>query len=213
MKKQKLTPEQYKRANRVLMVVLSVVYVIFALVELNAAYHGNMAMSNYIRIGLYLLSGLAINVFVRIKAEKKSAMLFMAIGFFITYTILVFGNGPGAMAMMFPVLAVFMIYLNAPLIFFGSCGAFLVCLVKAVMLKSAGDEATFSHANLIMMGIIICIFGSRKAINLIITFIQEDKQIIEERAAHQEQIANVVSEITDNLNEKFQCGKYCRSSK
>lgn len=102
-----------------------------------------MKFEEYLRIGMYLLSAVSVNVFVRIKTERKSAMLFMAIGFFITYTILVFGNGPGAMAVMFPVLTAFMIYLNARLVTIGSIGAFLVCFARAAMLRSAGDEVAF----------------------------------------------------------------------
>ena len=202
--KQNLVPEQYKRANKVLMLILTVVYFIFIVVEVNDPDGGNMKFEEYLRIGMYLLSAVSVNVFVRIKTERKSAMLFMAIGFFITYTILVFGNGPGAMAVMFPVLTAFMIYLNASLVTIGSIGAFLVCFARAAMLRSAGDEVAFDQANLIIMGILVCIFGSRKAINLIITFIKEDKKIIEDKAAQQEQVTNVVSEITDQLHEQFQ---------
>lgn len=204
MRKQKLTPEQYKRANMVLMTSLTIVYVIFMLVEMNAIYNGGMQTANYLRIGIYLLTAVLVNIFVRVKIDKKASMLFMAFTFLADYAVLVFGNGPGAMAMMFPVLAVFMIYLNAPLIVIGSAGSFIICFIRAAMLKMAGDQTTFSHANLIMMGIIICFFGARRAINLIITFSHEDKKIIEDKAESQTQVTCVVSEITDRLNEHFQ---------
>ncbi len=204
MKKQQLTPEQYKRANKVLMLVLSVISVIFILVEMNDSYHGNMEPGNYVRIAVFLINIIAINIFVRLNADRRSAMLFMSVAILITYCILVFGNGPGAMAMVFPIVIAFMIYLNSRLVFVGCAGSFIVCLVRTAMLKSAGDDANFSHANLIMMGIIVSIYGSYRAINLIITFVQEDKNIIEEKAIHQENVANAVSQIADQLNNNFQ---------
>ena len=138
MKKQKLTPEQYRNANKVLMLVLSVVAVIFVLVEFYSGNKGNMGLANYVRIAIYLLSVVAINVFVRINIEKKSAMVFMAANILITYSLLVFGNGPGAMVMVFPIVAVFMVYLNARLVFFGFVGSFIVCVIRSAIMKNSG---------------------------------------------------------------------------
>ena len=204
MKRQTLTPELYARANRTLMLVLTVANVIFCLVEFNAAYHGNMGIANYLRIGFYLASTVAIHIFTRMKIDKKSAMVFLAANYLVVYGVLVFGNGATTMAMMFPVLAAFMVYLNARLIVYGCTGGFIICVTKAVMLKMAGDDVAFNQANLIIMGIVICFFGTRRAVNLIITFIQEDKQIIQDKAEHQEKVANKVSEVTGQLNENFQ---------
>ena len=203
MKKQKLTPQQYRRANKVLMTALTVVYLIFVLVELNGTQKGTMGVMNYARMGIYVASAIAMHIFVRIKIEKKSAMFFMAILTLVDYTLLVLGNGPGAMAMVFPIVLVFMIYLNAPLVVIGLGSSFVICVIKAAMLKMAGDDLSFTHSNLIVMGIIVCFFGARLAINLIITFIQEDKKIIEDKAEEQARINGMVSELTDTLNKQF----------
>lgn len=203
MKKQKLTPQQYRRANKVLMTALTVVYLIFVLVELNGTQKGTMGVMNYVRMGLYVASAIAMHIFVRIKIEKKSAMFFMAILTLLDYAMLVLGNGPGAMAMVFPIVLVFMIYLNAPLVVIGLGSSFVICVIKAAMLKMAGDDLSFTHSNLIVMGIIVCFFGARLAINLIITFIQEDKKIIEDKAEEQARINGMVSELTDTLNKQF----------
>ena len=80
MMRQKLTPEQYSRANRVLMMVLSVVYVIFIVIEMNAVKDSGMGAIKGLRIALDVISIVAINIFVRLKEDKKSAMLFMSIG-------------------------------------------------------------------------------------------------------------------------------------
>ena len=204
MKKQKLSPEQYRRANKVLMMVLSVVYVIFIVIEMNAVKDSGMGAIKGLRIALDVISIVAINIFVRLKEDRKSAMLFMSIGVFIGYTLLMFGNGPGAMATVFPIILVFMIYLNARLVFIGAFGSFILCVIRVAMFKSVGDIESFNQANVIVMGIIICIYGSRKAINLIITFIQEDKKVIENKAEHQQKVANKVSEVADQLNGNFQ---------
>ena len=204
MKRQKLTPQQYSRANKVLMTALTVVYLIFVLVELNCVQKCTMGTANYVRMGIYLLSAVAIQIFGRVNKDKKITMYFMAALVLIDYAMLVFANGPGAMAMVFPVMLVFMIYLNAPLIVVGTGLSFVICVIKAAMLKAAGDDAAFTHSNLIVMGIIVCFFGARMAINLIISFIQEDKKIIEDKAEQQAQVTNVVTEVTEQLHVQFQ---------
>lgn len=204
MKRQQLTPDQYRRANQVLMLTLSVVHAIFIVIEMNGVYDGTLSIANYIRIAIYLLGIIAINVFVRLTVEKKIAMIFMATTILITYVLLIFGNGPTTMAMVFPIIAAFMVYLNSRVILLGSVGSFIVCVIRSAMLRSSGDEASFDHANLIVMGIIICIYGTQRAINLIITFIQEDKKIIEEKVAYQEKVTSTVSQITEQLDTQFQ---------
>lgn len=204
MKNQKLTPEQYSRANKVLMTVLSVVYVIFIVIELNNVKNSGMGTARVIRIILDALAIAAINIFVRMNAQKRSSMIFMSVGIVALYIPLVFGNGAGALAMVFPIILVFMIYLNARLIMIGTITAFIVCIVRSAIFKSTGDIDGFNQSNVIVMGIIICIYGSWRAINLLITFSKEDKQAVEEKVAEQEQVAHTVSGIVENLNDNFQ---------
>ena len=204
MMRQKLTPEQYSRANRVLMMVLSVVYVIFIVIELNNVKSGGMGVARGLRIALDVIAIVANNVFVRMKSDKKIAMIFMAMGVLLVYVPLVFGNGPGAMAMIFPIILVFMIYLNARLILIGAVASFVVFVIRAAIFKSTGDIESFNQSNVIVMGIIICIYGSWRAINLLITFSREDQKVIEDKVIEQEQVANTVSQIVGNLNNNFQ---------
>ena len=204
MKRQPLTPDQYRRSNKVLMLVLSVMSVIFIIVELMDAFDGNLGTGNFVRIAAYVANLIAINVGTRMLIERKGGMLLLAYATLVTYTILVFGNDASVMGLVFPILAVFMIYLNAKLVFLGCIGAFIVCLIRTVMFKSAGDIVNFDHANLTIMGLVICLYGSQRAINLIITFVQEDKKIIEEKAAYQAKVTQSVSQIAEQLDDNFQ---------
>lgn len=202
MKRQALAPDQYKRANRIMILTLTVMYALFVVVEVVNFGLMKNAFSSF-RLLYYVANIIFIHIFVRRNMEKEVGMLSMAIGFLISYILTVFGNGTGAMAMVFPILLMFMTYLNARLIFIGTTSAGIICIIRAFMMKSAGDDASFTQALLIISGIVICIIGSRRAINLIIEFIQEDKKIIEDKAKHQAMVAETVSGISNELNEKF----------
>ena len=69
MKRQQLTPDQYRRANQVLMLTLSVVHAIFIVIEMNGVYDGTLSIANYIRIAIYLLGIIAINVLTKVILE------------------------------------------------------------------------------------------------------------------------------------------------
>ena len=178
MKRQKLTPEQYGRANKVLMMALSVLYAMFIIIEFNNVKNTGLGTARIFRIALDMIAILATNIFVRINMQKKVAMVFMSANALVVYIVLVFGNGAGALVMVFPIILVFMIYLNARLIMIGSVSAFIVCIVRSAMFKSMGNIDGFNQSNVIVMGIIICIYSSWRAINLLITFSKEDKLAI-----------------------------------
>ena len=204
MKKQKLTPEQYIRSNKVLMTALTVVYLIFIVIELNNVKSTGMGVGRISRIILDIVIILANHIFVRMNADKKISMIFMSIGVLVGYIPLVFGNGPGSMALVFPIIVSFMIYLNSRLILVGTVSAFIVCVIRAAMFKSAGAVDNFGQSNVIVMGILIAIFGSLRAINLLITFSQEDQKAIEDKVDEQKKVAQTVSGIVENLNDNFQ---------
>ncbi len=202
MKMQPLVPNQYKRANRIMITTLTVMYALFVIIEIvNYGFMKNGISSA--RALFYVANILFIHLFVRKNIEKKMGMLSLVIGFLVSYVLTVFGNGTGAMAMAFPILLMFMVYLNARLIFIGATSAAVICIIRAFMMKSAGDGASFTQALLIISGMVICIIGSRRAINLIIEFIQEDKKIIEDKAQQQAMVAETVSGISQELNDKF----------
>lgn len=204
LRRQNLTPRQYERANKVLALTLSIMYMIFIVVEVYAMYSGNVGVGRYVRVGLDVLMILVMNVFVRIFKQKKIGMLFMAVGYAVLYSLAVFGNGVGAMALVFPIMIAFMVYLNARLIALGHIVAFVVCVTRAAMLKSAGDYEAFTISNLLVMGLIVSIFGSLRAINLLIQFSKEDQEVIASKAREQEEVAHQVFQIVEQLEGDFQ---------
>lgn len=203
IKRQTLTPEQYHRANRIMCMILELNYFIYLMVEMTNISKAGLSTDIFIRCGLYAVMFLASIVAYKLMQTKKTCMIFFALTFLFTYIVLVFGNSVVVMALMFPVLIGFMIYLNSVVVGIGCLGAFFICVIKCILVMNTGDMEMFSYGILITAGFVIAIFGSFSAISLLINFSMEDREVIEKEAEHRAEVADVVAGIVENLDTDF----------
>ena len=201
MKKQNLTPEQYERTNKVMLIILTMCYLLYVVVEISNIYKNGINSFAIARCILYLSMTVAITIVVKLLGKKKAAMIVLAVTFLITYTFLLFGNGVGCMALVFPALIGFMIYLNSKLVMIGCVSTLIICTIKNWLVM--GNEEAFGYANVAVMGLLIAVFGSYHAINLLIDFSKEDQEAIRQIARHRKEVALVVAESVENLDEDF----------
>ncbi len=203
MKRQVLTQQQYKRANKVMLFILAICYVFFAAIEIsNVVKHGQSIMA-YVRCGLYVAAILMTGVIVKVLGTKKVGTIAMAVLYIIVYAVLVFGNGAGTLVMAFPAIIGFMIFLNEPLIVVGSVITFLISIVKCLLLIKAGDSQALGFASVVILGSFVAIWCSRMAVRLLIDFSQENQAEIQKAAEHREEVAKTVAGIVEKLDEDF----------
>lgn len=203
VKKKVLTPEQYIRANKVMVIILMVVYVLFILVEMgNFEVEGAKAFA-MIRCLMYIATVIAMHVFRGIRGDRKCCMIFMAVSFVLMYCLFVMFNSVSSLVLVFPALVGFMIYLNSNMVGIGCLSAFVICAIRCAMFKSAGNIEWYNIANLITMGFVVCTYGSYKAIALLIDFSKEDQAVIENEAKRREEVAVTVAGIVEKLDGDF----------
>ena len=203
MKKKALTPQQYYRTNKALSVILALCYILYIFVEIsNMSKHGvsTLAIGRCVWYGIMLV---AMAVVIKVWREKRATMFYLSFSFLFSYALLVFGNGIGTMTLVFPALVGFMIYLNAPLVFAGSLSTFIICALKCYFVKASGDEVAFGYANVITMALLICIYGSYRAINMLIAFSKEDQEVIQKEAERRGEVAHTVANIVQILDDDF----------
>lgn len=203
IKRHSLTPEQYKRANRTMCLILAICYLVYIIVEVINIGKLGMSTGLIIRCVLYAFSLLASVLIYKLHSTQKSCMLVFAVMFLITYAVLVFGNGVVVITLVFPALIGFMIYLNSVLVGIGCIGALIICIIKCIILRSAGDMELFNYGLLITAGLIVATFGALSAISLLIDFSKEDRAVIEKDATHRAEVAGIVERIVGNLNTDF----------
>lgn len=137
IKRQSLNPDQYRRANRTMCLILAICYLVYIIVEVINI--GKFGMSNglIIRCVFYGIMLLTSVIAYRVLATRKSCMIVFAVTFLIAYGVLIFNNGVVVITMVFPALIGFMIYLDSALVGIGCIGTLAICVVKCVMLRAA----------------------------------------------------------------------------
>lgn len=200
IKRKNLTPEQYKMANKTMVTILTICYILFIMVErarVAERPHG------YFRMIIYAAFIVGNLLFVKLKGTKKAAMLFMAITFLIAYLLIVMNNGVISMVLAFPALIGFMLYLNSVVVGLGCFMTFVICALKCGIAKGLGDITGYNYGNLITMGFVVCIYGSYMAIRILYEFSEQDREVIVKEAARRAEVANTVNGIVGKLDEDF----------
>lgn len=196
-----LTPSQYARANKVLMVIMILSYITYVIVEIININKFGFSIATQVRCGLYILAAIAGCVVYRLKKEQKFCMVFIAVCFAVTYPVLVLSNGVVVMTLIFPVLLGFMIYLNSSLILCGISVVMITGIIKCFMVSD--DPELFGYALLIMAGFFLCIYGSVRSILMLITFGNEDRFVIESEAERRQEVAQTVANIVQKIDTDF----------
>ena len=201
IKSKVLTGAQYKRANMVMSVILTLSYVMYFIIELlNVSKHGfNLGVT--LRCGLYIILALTVLITYKLIGTKKRCIIIYAVSFLLAYPALLFGNGVVVMTMVFPVLIGFMVYLNSAIVILGILITMGMGIIKAVMVSN--DSELLGYCILILAGYFVCIYGSVRSILLLIAFGNEDRSVIEEEAEKREEVAITVADIVHKMDTDF----------
>ena len=203
MKRQKLTQDQYCRTNKVMYLIMVMSCILYTYIDYSNVQKGGSLSDSIPRCILYLSMIPILGIVMKLWKDKKLAMFLMAISYLIIYVAVVAGNGVGTLALAFPVLVGFMIYLNARVVVLGCVFTFLVCVVKSAAVRGAGDMVSFGFANVVTMALVISLFGVYRAINLLIDFDKENRSEVEAEANHRKEVAQKVEGIVEKLDDNF----------
>ena len=198
VKRKKISPEQFKMANGTMAIILAVCYIAYIAIEIT-----NKGPFYPVRCGVFAIVAIVGLVLSKVKATSKKTMLFYAITFLIAYLLLVMNNGVATMALAFPVLIGFMLYLNSLLTGIGCIIVFIICALKCAIVRAGGDEQMFDLGNLITIGFVISIFGSYRAIDILYRFSEMDSEVIAQDAERKTKVAEKVSSIVERIANDF----------
>ena len=203
IKRKQLTPMQYQMANKTMAIILAICYIAYIGTEYSNIMKGTAAPFGAVRCIIYVFFMISNFIVVKLKGDKKAAMLYFCAAFVIPYLFLVMNNGVISMVLAFPALIGFMLYLNSIVVAAGCFIVFIICALKCAIVKNMGDAVLFDYGNLITIGFVICIYGSYKAIAILYEFSEQDREMIAKEAAHRAEVAEKVSEIIETVAENF----------
>ena len=204
MRSQNLSKRQYRKTNWSMYIMMVLSCILCIGIDLSNMNKNGFSTFGYVRCGIYGFFIVFLGIIVKLMCEKKIAMIIMAVSYLVIYPLLVFGNGVGTIALSFPVLIGFMIYLNARVVFLGCASTFIIAAIKCAQVKASGDMLSFGIANVMTMAVLFCIWGSFCAINLLINFDKENREVVEEQVRQREEVAAAVAGIVGRLDDNFQ---------
>lgn len=200
-KKRLLTPQQYKRTNMAMFIILAMCYISYTVVDISNMMKAEVSMTGVFRCCIYLVMIPLYAVLYKLKGDKKITMIIYALSFLVVYGVLVFNNGVGTLALVFPALIGFMIYLNSVVVVLGCVVTFAICLIKSFLVID--NSVIFGIANVITVSLFISILGSYRAISLLIDFNHEDMAVAKQEANHRAEVAKAVAQVTERLDNNF----------
>lgn len=201
-KAQQLTDEQYIRANRLLLFTLLVNYAFTIYIDINNTLQ-NQKPINTLNIIWYSINVIILLVTYKLMPGRKITTLIYAAMYMSVFMVAITHNGPGTLAMSFPVLVAFMVFLNSRIVFIGTFLAFAGCAIQAAIFKSQGDYYTFNVCNSIAIAMILAMFGSNRSTNLLIEFDEDNKKVIVDKVKQQEKVAEDVKCTVDDIASDF----------
>ena len=203
VKRKQLTPQQYQMANGTMAIILAICYIAYIATEISNMSTGRGAPFWQFRCGVFGVLAVVNLILAKWKGTKKTTMLFYALTFLLAYLLLVMNNGVATMALAFPALIGFMLYLNSLLTGIGCFIVFIICALKCGIVRAGGDEVMFDLGNLITVGFVICIYGSYKAIDILYRFSEMDSEVIAKEATRRATVAEKVAGIVETVANEF----------
>lgn len=202
--RKELTPDQMKRANITTCTTVTMAYLFFIIIILTSA--ERTTLEKVIFTGFYVVwYGITAAVVFK-NITKKIAEIFIAVGFCIGFGIISYLQAPSVMMLIFPVMMSLAVYLNEYLIIWGT-GATIVFvvtrIVRIVALNPADKEQQLNTVNMVIICLVMCVFGSCKAIRRLIEFSTEETNAVAEKAAKQLEVAREVETIVNQINVQF----------
>ena len=197
---QHLNASQYRRANRVMGMILVVSYLVYIVVEIMNA-KGDLTSGTLMRCGLYGVFALISLILAVFFPHKKRTSYLMAAPYIIVFPVMIFGNGIVVLAMVFPVVIGFMVYLNVVPVAVGWVYVLIVGVAKCMSVR--GDTVLFNYGILLLAGYGLAALGSISVMFLLSRFSQEDQAVIQEAAEHQQKVTDAVATISSHLYTDF----------
>ncbi len=199
-----LTSDQYKRANKMTAISISMVYLIFFIAtwvskDLSVMYK---AIYSMIYVAWYIGAAVAVKKFI----EEKKSMIILAISFVMSYTLLTFSTPAYSMLLIFPVLLSFIVYMNQTLVLVGSVASIVLVVAKSIMLSLWDGDSTaeYMFLNVMIMGIIICLVGGLRAVRMLIQFSVEETDAVQKALDQQKQMTLEVERVANEVVDEFE---------
>ncbi|MBD5484683.1 MAG: chemotaxis protein [Lachnospiraceae bacterium] len=195
-----MTESQYKRANKTVLILISVILMYFILVTVasGALESGGIRVIVRAAVTVAMLIG-AIGSYVLWKDQKKGAVGMMACATVAYGAMVLFGTNTGVYAYAFPVLFGVLVYYNKRLLLIGNCAIIALNLIRTFLL----DRAQLEDSIMGLLTILLVAYASYTVSKLLVQFNEENVNSVAEAAAQQEAAQQKMLQVAGSIIENF----------
>ncbi len=195
-----MTESQYRRANRTVFILVSVILTYFILVMGATALRSGSNLQTYLRAGMVALMYIGTVIFYMTgKGQKKAAIGMMACATVAYAVIVLFGENTSVYAYAFPVLFGAMVYYNQRLLIAGNAAIIILNLIRTFII----DKSQLEQSVVALLTILLVAYASSVVSKLLIRFNEENINSVAEAAAKQEEGQQKMLQVAGSIIENF----------
>lgn len=195
-----MTESQYKRANKTVYSVISIILLYFVLVSVHSLSQSTVPWQGYLKIVVSIISCIAVSIcYVLWRGQKKGCVSMMLCATIAYAVIVIFGIDMGVYAYAYPVLFCTMVYYNRRLVTIGNVGIIAINVIKLFI----ATDAQSADAQIAVLTTLLAAFASIRICKLLTVFKDESVVAVEEAAAVQEANQQKMMEVAGSIIENF----------
>ncbi len=195
-----MTESQYRRANRTVFILVSVILTYFILTMGATALRSGGNLQTYLRAGMVALMYIGTVIFYMTgKGQKKAAIGMMACATVAYAVIVLFGENTIVYAYAFPVLFGAMVYYNQRLLIAGNAAIIILNLIRTFII----DKSQLEQSVMSLLTILLVAYASSVVSKLLIRFNEENINSVAEAAAKQEEGQQKMLQVAGSIIKNF----------
>ncbi|MDE7259296.1 MAG: chemotaxis protein [Lachnospiraceae bacterium] len=195
-----MTESQYKRANKTVLILISVILMYFILVTVasGALESGGIRVMMRAVVTVAMLIGTIVS-YALWKEQKKGSVGMMACATIAYGAMVLFGTNTGVYAYAFPVLFGVLVYYNKRMLLFGNGAIIALNLIRIFLM----DRSQLSDSIMSLLTILLVAYASYTVSKLLIQFNEENVNSVAESAAQQEAAQQKMLQVAGSIIENF----------
>ena len=199
-----MTDEQYKRANAVVYPTLMATVVLNFLMLIGVFLNGDGIINTYIQAVVYVIVMIVMTVaYFRFGTEHLGAIMLYSSGAAIYLLLMCISTQQISFIYAAPILLAYVVYLNKRLMYITNVVVVLLYAVQVVRLN-IGKALNSYEAFMGAIVLLLIVYVSIMAVNLLIRFFDENTSVIKENAKKQQETSDIMSDVATRLNAKFE---------
>lgn len=199
-----MTTEQYKRADKIMLISTLAMYLYINLLTILKALVGSLSISLIIRTVLCIIAAIvSILIYVKWKGNKNCGR-YMCFTYLIAFLISLFSsNALSTYTYAFPLILGCFAYLDAKRIIGTNTIVAISTVIHSILLRAKGI-AVKDEVFVAIIVVTICAVTASEASKHLKRYIQETADVIQAKADENEKVAQKIIQVTNGINELFQ---------